>query len=103
MQIQSDDTAYYFELMGLWTNLEVTTTIFCSCLPCIPRFIKHVRTAFGLTRPSSSDKRHDPRMVLQHPENEMRLQISDVTDVNESFYAESCVEERQNVQGEYFG
>ena len=35
-------------MMGLWTNAELTTTIFCSCLPYIPRFSQYTRSKLSV-------------------------------------------------------
>ena len=40
--VQSPDVSYYMIPMGLWTYAEISTGVFISCVPVMPRFFQHV-------------------------------------------------------------
>lgn len=91
--VKSPDVSYHMLQMGLWTEAEISTGIIISCLPVIPKFIRHfgpkVYGSLLLRLKSTSNSRYlgklkvTSQFELPSPKHALRSKASEYLTLNE--------------------
>lgn len=74
----SDDVSFETMKMGLWTWAELTTGILISCLPVMPRFIKHLgsKAYWALSAISKSNRKDGDESTATAIKKETEVLVS---------------------------
>lgn len=59
--LQTKDTTYFFAILGLWANVEISMGIICGCLPIFPKFFQVLGPRVSYIFKTSISMQHRPK------------------------------------------